>query len=156
MPILESRRLPPAGGNWRFAALSRLDRPLLVGDPVAPRAGVETAPGQSRVRHGEQVVAGRDAGSAIRYGLLSGSIAEESLESLAEPVRGQKATVRVEVLLEGCRDGPRNVSRHGIEGFHLPPVAFSGASIQQRSGRIPEPRGHLGGSGKQLGPRPRR
>ena len=54
-----------AKAEWRLSDLALGDRPLRIGDPLAPRAGVEPRERIAGDRHREQVVAGADAGAAI-------------------------------------------------------------------------------------------
>jgi len=84
------------------------------------------------VLHGEQVVAGGDAGTAVGHRMLRRRVAEDGPEALPELLAGLEGPVRSEVFLEGRAHRPRNVARHRVERFDLAAVALSGPRVDER------------------------
>src|SRR5690606_42067589 len=60
---LDLHSFPPR----RSSDLARLDRPFAVADPAAPGRRVDARARQSRMLHGQQMVAGGHTGAAVQH-----------------------------------------------------------------------------------------
>ena len=112
----------PAGGP----SVARGDRPVGLGRPVAPRAGVETGVGDPGDRHREQFVAGGDAASAIDDGCRA-----DGGETPGELVSRSVPALGVEVVEVRQVDRARDVAGLRIDRFDLAAVPLGGAGVDR-------------------------
>lgn len=113
------------------------DRAARVGDPLAPRAGVEARKREAGEAQGEQVVAGGDAGAAVGDQLVHRATAQQGGEPLVQLFRRKEAAVAAKVVGEGGALGTGNVPGDRIYGLDFATEARLRASIEQRQSGWP-------------------
>lgn len=96
------------------------DRAARVGDPLAPRAGVEARKREAGEAQGEQVVAGGDAGAAVSDQLVHRATAQQGGEPLVQLFRRKEAAVAAKVVGEGGALAPGMCPATGSMGSTSP------------------------------------
>src|ERR1043165_9096529 len=89
------------------------DGPGAIGNPFAPRSGVQAAGRESRQLHGESIVACGHAGAAHVHGALR-VLPEKRLVFGAKLLGRLEASVGIQVLLPEAVDGSGDVAGHGV------------------------------------------
>src|SRR2546430_456141 len=116
--------------SWRLSGRSGGDGPRAIGNPFAPRAGVEPPGREAGELHGERIVACRHARAAHVHGVF-GLASEQLAELRAQLLRRLEAPVRIQVLLPEAVDGAGNVAGDGIDGLHEALETLGGTRVEQ-------------------------
>ena len=134
-----------------MASVAGGDRAARVGDPLAPRAGVEARKREAGEAQGEQVVAGGDAGAAVGDQLVHRATAQQGGEPQVQLFRRKEAAVAAKVVGEGGALGTGNVSGDRIYGLDFATEARLRASIEQRQSGLAQLGLEGGGVDQQRG-----
>src|SRR5262249_43951444 len=103
------------------------DRTSRVGDPFAPRAGVQASTGEARALERQQVVASGDAGAAHGDQLLGRHTVQRVVPRASQQPGLEEAALRVEVAGEGVIACSGNVPRDRIDGLVFAAKAIGAA-----------------------------
>lgn len=133
------REVGPAGGricgagsySLRMSGGAGRHGPGGVGAPFAPGSRVEAGAGEAGGFHGEEVVAGGDAGAALMHDVAG----VPSLEQLAEffPQHGGlfEASVGPQIVVEPAVGGAGDVAADRVEGLVFAAKAVRAAGIEE-------------------------
>src|SRR3989449_2075445 len=122
----------------RCSRLPRFDRPRGIGAPFAPGPGIEARPAQAGDFHGEEVVAGGHARTAVAHDVFRARGTEYGTEFLFERFRRLETPVCVEVVPEIPVARTGNAPAHGIERFVLSAKTIRCARVDENQARIVE------------------